>query len=200
MINTDYKFIYVGVPKTGTTSIESHIKTKYKIIPHCHKKHAPICLHNEKYLDYFKFGFVRNPWDWVVSWYLYATDEFQRPVRDQMSLKAWLYKENNCSDYIPKTVRCCYQPLVPQYKFLCNDQGDLMMDFVGRFENLQYDFDRACERAGIFKCKLEFKNKTQISRSYVDYYDSETKELVSNLFEKDVDLFKYSFTSEIKVV
>lgn len=195
MISTDCKFIYIGVPKTGTTSIESHIKTKYKIIPHCHKKHAPICLHNEKYLDYFKFGFVRNPWDWVVSWYFYATDEWNRPVRDQMSLKNWVYIHNACCGCNPLTVRCCYQPLVPQYKFLCNDQGDLIMDFVGRFESLQHDFDRACEKAGIHKYKLEFKNKSQRSGSYVDHYDSETKKLVSDLFEKDIDLFKYSFGS-----
>ena len=194
MINKQYKFIYVGVPKTGTTSIESYIKTKYKIIPHCHKKHTPIYFHDEKYFDCFKFGFVRNPWDWVISWYFYATDEFERPVRDHMSLKTWLYKDNNCNEaWIPETVRCCYQPLVPQYKFLCDAQGDLVMDFVGRFESLQHDFDRVCEKIGIPKFKLDFKNRTQRSISYEDYYDSETRDLVSNLFEKDIDLFKYTF-------
>jgi hypothetical protein len=192
MINKQYKFIYVGVPKTGTTSIESHIKTEYKIVSDCHKKHTPICLHNEKYLDYFKFGFVRNPWDWVVSWYFYATDHWGSPVRDQMSLKDWVSIHNACGCR-PLTVRCCYQPLVPQYNFLCDDQGELMMDFVGRFENLQCDFDTACEKIGISKHKLDFKNKSQRSGSYEDFYDSETRDLVSNLFEKDIDLFKYSF-------
>jgi hypothetical protein len=67
------------------------------------------------------------------------------------------------------------------------------MDFVGRFESLQHDFDRVCEKIGIPKFKLDFKNRTQRSISYEDYYDSETRDLVSNLFEKDIDLFKYSF-------
>ena len=74
MINVSHKFIYIGVPKTGTTSIETFIKKKYKILPSCQSKHWPISLHDTKYLNYFKFAFVRNPWDWVVSWISYKEE------------------------------------------------------------------------------------------------------------------------------
>ena len=47
----------------------------------------------------------------------------------------------------------------PQYEFICTDSIDMNCINLIRFENLQQDFDIACDKIGIPK-QLPHKNKT----------------------------------------
>ena len=66
------------------------------------------------------------------------------------------------------------------------------MDFVGKLENLEADWQTVCERIGIPCQALQRKNATQ-HRHYQDYYDSESRQWVARHWAREIDLFRYSF-------
>ena len=80
---------------------------------------------------------------------------------------------------------------MPQANWIIDDKGWLLVDFIGRFENLKNDFRLICKRIGR-NVDLPFENKTEHSE-YRYYYDNITKDTVGKWFEKDIELFDYSF-------
>jgi hypothetical protein len=109
---------------------------------------------------------------------------------------------------------------VPQYDFLFDEQGRLLVDFVGRYESLQADFDTVCARLGIPPTPLPHENRSLAEKPrirtvkelttalrrwlwnlerrhtfphYTQYYDDESREFVAQLFRKDIETFEYSF-------
>ena len=67
-----------------------------------------------------------------------------------------------------------------------------MVDFIGKFENLETDFEYICKKIGVNGIKLPHKNKTQ-RKNYRDYYNENTKTIIANWYKKDIDYFGYEF-------
>jgi hypothetical protein len=106
---------------------------------------------------------------------------------------------------------------MPQTQMVCSEDGQLLVDFVGKFEQLQQDFEHVCAQLGIEKSKLphvnssdkksrelrrKFKNfihrndETEL-RSYVDFYDDETRDLVARMYQSDIEMFNYRFSDAL---
>ena len=232
MICHEYKCIFVHVPKTAGISVE-HVfvdrlgltwetraplllrlnddpKRGPRRLAHLKASEYVSCGHitEELFRSYYKFSFVRNPWDRIVSEYKY------RGYPRKMDFKTYLFK------HLPKpgwTDEYCH--IIPQYEFLFDQDGSLLVDFVGRYERLQTDFDEVCGKIGLptitlphvnkslqedksSKTKLYLrklkrlafdKQKKNTFEHYVKYYDDESREFVSMLFSKDIEVFKYQF-------
>lgn len=137
--------------------------------------------------SYFKFAFVRNPWERTVSSYYYKMQNNN-------------FIKNNPEEYkkIKQTGNfntCLRQGVgfpVEQVEKLIDDKGKIMVDFIGRFENLQEDFNRVCDRISIPRIELPYVNKA-IHKHYSYYYDEETKETVREMYKKDIEAFGYEF-------
>ena len=139
-------------------------------------------LGGDTYRSYFSFTFVRNPWDWQVSLYTYMLkngDHHQHELVKNLG---------SFGEYIRWR---CAEEVRYQRDFIYSDQGDLLVDFVGRFEQIEQDFQSICSRIGIDVVLP----KMNISRttSYREYYDKETVDLVSKVFEPDINAFGYRF-------
>jgi chondroitin 4-sulfotransferase 11 len=204
--STPHKFLYVAVPKTATTAIEHHIthslKPRFwthvyvpqegdKHHPHKHSKSVELRKLIPEYDTYFKFGFVRNPFDKFVSWYCYLTQSLNSTVSQK------LHKTAYGDDYLSGSFLdfCKFAPewiFGNSYSFLCNEWGQLDMDFVGKYENFDEDVKLVMDKIDISTEDLKPKNQSN-HKHYTQYYNNETKQIVANRFELDIKMFGYEF-------
>ena len=133
--------------------------------------------------DYFKFSFVRNPFDRFVSYCSFMTrqqGDFDRDPRGTMHRILF--------DLRPME----HVHFQPQYTLLVNAAGELEMDCIGRVERLQADYDEVCSRIGIPSSVLERVNSSRRG-DYRDYYDQALIDGVADLYRRDLELFGYTF-------
>ena len=79
-----------------------------------------------------------------------------------------------------------------QKDFLCDENGNLLVDFIGHFESLQDDFNIACSKIPIKQVQLPYANKSN-HKFYKEYYNNHTRDLIYKAFKEDIELFKYDF-------
>ena len=160
---------------------------------------------------YFSFAFVRNPWDRVLSFYAFRRQVRQLGPESTLSFKEWLLRTADrvrsgdhaalnaefAPHYGAGTVEKNYPEgwrvkLDNALQMLTDEQGNVIVDVVGRFERLQQDFDAVCDRVGLDRAVLPHANKTDHD-PYWKYYDEESKQIVAELFSRDIAHFTYSF-------
>jgi len=161
-------------------------------------EHSSIVEHLDRKDDimgHFKFSFVRNPWDRIVSLYTfipstshYAIDPYKEIQKKGFKEFIKYVKENNLAN----SKESKYVMLRKQLDFISDRAGKIMVDFVGKFENFQADFDKVCEKIGIPTGTLPHKNKSN-HKKYTEYYDDETKKLVEAIYKDDIAAFGYTF-------
>jgi len=157
------------------------------------------------YESYFKFAIVRNPWARIVSEYCFRGHARSFTFRDFLTRHL---PAPSMSDQ--------YRHIVPQCDFLFDGNGRKIVDYVGRFENINEDFKPVCDRLGLKFDKLphvnaegnarrsqEFgeqagarfasKSVQQRHAHYSMYFDDFTRDLVAQLYRKDIEQFGYSF-------
>ncbi len=78
-----------------------------------------------------------------------------------------------------------------QLKFLTDDDGSIIVDFIGRFENIENDFKYICDKLGI-RASLEKLNMTE-RKEYDKYYSRETIEIVRTMSMAEIEAFNYTF-------
>ena len=223
------KTIFVRVPKTATTSVCEKLYTadsfaKYfnkSIVPTANpisieetEKHETIRRIRDNtphncFKDYYKAAFVRNPWDWIVSYYSYfqtndvskksvlVNGHFQRASNRfrGVSFKQFLSaieqesEEYNANDDLSQLI----YPFQPQYKYLVGDHGEIIVDFIGRYEN---DWGTMVDKLDINNpnrsMSLRKLNSTS-GKDYRTYYEATDVDIVSKVYKKDIELFGYEF-------
>jgi len=196
IISNQAKCIFIHIQKTGGASIEQVLRsndTGVEANSHQGRRHMSArelqtFVPAETWSAYFKFAFVRNPWDRLVSWYHMCV---QTPTANTF---ARYIKDNapTFDDFLKKTTTGIAERTTRnQLDYVTDDRGELIVDFVGRYENLQEEFS-------IVKKKLDLATDLpHVNRSthdnYRKYYNEETRDIVSKRFEKDIRHFGYEF-------
>ena len=187
--------IFVHVPKVAGTSIN---KALYGRTLGHYSAQEIRAKFPKLYERCFVFSFVRNPWDRVLSAYRFAVrgrtesmgmrnpSQYQIPEFESFErfLIEWLSRRDITQlDYI----------FQPQHKFVNDEHGARIVDFVGHFENINSDIAVVEKRLGI-TIALPRANVTGNFPEYVSAYKSqEMIDLVAQIYQEDICTLKYEF-------
>jgi hypothetical protein len=138
---------------------------------------------------YYKFAFVRNPWDWQVSMYHFILSEpahvKHQSVKSLGSFERYLQWVIDTPNPYPKGATKL------QKEVITDADGKLLVDFVGRYETLAQDFAQICQALKI-TAQLPHVNKST-HHDYRAYYNTRTQQMVAEHFAADIELFGYTF-------
>lgn len=205
IISLKHRFIFAAIPKTGTHSVRRALREhlgeedmeqvglfvqKKLPIPelarfkHGHLTLAQVRPHlpSGEFESFFKFAFVRNPFDRFVSYCSFITRQQGQFDRDPKAVMRHFVVN-------PPWNHILFQP---QADFVTDENGKLLTDELGRVEQMQESYDRIAARIGIPTAPLERANSSRRG-DYRQYYDDELAEGVGELYARDLALFGYEF-------
>lgn len=206
LISKRHRFIFVHIYKNAGTSITAALKPfvlrewqwwlnrqlkkrgvpswfdPQPLHPHASASEMIKALGRTRFDSHFSFAFVRNPWDWQVSLYKFILKDTTHHQHD-------LVKSFDGFDSYLRWR--CAEDVQFQKDFIYSNDGELLVDFVGRHETVETDFQTVCTRVGIVASlpKLNVSN----TKPYREYYTDETRELIRRTFAADIALFDYTF-------
>lgn len=202
IISHSLRFIFISNPKTGTTSIEAALeqyqdepllnevsKTGYYTRRHMPAHDLRQTIDHSAWNEYFKFSFVRNPWDWFVSSHFYNRGKAGKICRVD---RPFTEDEIMESHHFLRSYRGVeWEDFTSQHAYICDRQGQVLTDFLGHFESLQEDFEKV---QSVIGCDVELPHvNSSIHHYYKEYYNCETRELLHRLYRRDIDIFGYEF-------
>jgi len=187
------KCVFIHIPKTAGTTIRKGVFNEdyegpvFEEIP-------------KEWEKYFKFAFVRNPYDRMVSAWKMFTSGMQKtqwvyndklPLENISFLDFLKLATDDSIEYSSR--KDIYSVLrhhtLPQtHHYHCFQYAD----FIGRFENLSADFKIIAEKIDLKDYSISHLNKTNRA-SYKEYYNDETYKLVTEYYDSDIKAFDYKF-------
>lgn len=206
----DYKAIFFFQAKVASTSLKTliaeiegitfegnvHFDVRFKF--------ADTNYLFRDYSDYFKFTIVRNPWDRLVSCYknkireeTFNSNTFKNGVEFNLLKYGSIFyggmsfnKFARCVASIPDEKSDKH--FRSQHPIIINNHHQLLVDFIGKIENLEDDINKIIKACGIPMKSIPRLN-TSKKQNYQEYYNDETKDLIFNRYKKDILLFNYDF-------
>ncbi|MFT4645417.1 MAG: hypothetical protein ACI8ZX_001833 [Planctomycetota bacterium] len=195
LLNAFYKSktIFIHIPKTAGFSLVKAIYGNVTLEGHRSFYFNSIAL-NIKNEKYFSFAFVRNPFDRLYSSYMFLKKGGINN-HDRLAFQTHLSDFEDFEDFVLNGLdnKLIYQitHLIPQHDFLCDKSGSILVDFIGRFENLDKDILLLSKKLDK-DIKLSHHNFNE-KKDYREAYTDEMIEEVYHVYQKDIDIFEYSF-------
>jgi hypothetical protein len=212
IISHKYKFIFIAVPKTGTTSIEAKLDPLNEVFQLSSEamdrgssniKHITLenlKAHTNKNLDsYFSFAFCRNPWDRHLSIYKFykkSIKEWEKNTPPQWADHYQRYTNlvggfESFNDFVKSR---------PGWTELQTHWLSKNIDFIGRMENIQSDFNIIYDKIAKQNCPPEEKDQIQLDHlnksnreDYREVYNNESIDIIAKAYKKDIDYLGYKF-------
>lgn len=158
----------------------------------------------------FKFCFVRNPWDRYVSNWHWLTRTGQRTGWTD---RGWKGKDGEITfeDFVHQIGAAYEMPIRGyqhdkwhmrnQIEHITDPSGKIMVDYVGRVENVEKDFAYVCEKMGYSQLELPHINyagyhageKNTPQPHYSIHYTPQLRDLVAQRSAVDIEAFNYEF-------
>jgi hypothetical protein len=191
--------LFIHIPRTGGTSIaiglyghktDHHSAAYYKAV------------NDVAFGSCFKFAFVRNPWDRLVSAYhllrtgrteyvrVWTPQKYAELLETDFNyfVKNWLWKRKRQIMGLDTT-------LWPQSYFTHAPNGKPLLDYIGRCENLEHHISWLNQTWSISIPSMHLnRSENRESRNYRSYYgDPDTIEAVREIYAQDIEIFQYDF-------
>lgn len=207
VIKDEKQLIYLANPKVATSSIKtvfynkSNISDDYRI----HQEMKGVSKLETYQKAYYKFTFVRNPYERLVSCYeskYHKDKKFLGKTKVILDFDNYLFgyirKDKGFDNFIRKIVKIPFRlsdrHFRSQYYLTHNHKGICLVDYIGKMENIAEDFEQIAKNFDL--PELGHMNqtksvKTADSKKWMDYYTKETAELVYKKYKQDFDTFDY---------
>jgi hypothetical protein len=212
--------LFIWIPKCAGASIAAV----------CHEKGILVDalniedLSDTRYVDaedhegLFRFTFVRNPWDRIVSaWAMFSGPrrpewvspmslrEFleicareplrKRPYDEEVWLRASMREtldRDEIAAHYRRSIRNHTGTVLDPFYKIFDERGHRIVDFIGRFESLEHDYRRIRRQLRLGRVRLPHRHRGSHG-AYASYYDPQTREMVAELFAEEIAYFGYSF-------
>lgn len=189
--------VFVHIPKTAGTSVGEAIYGNWV-------GHVPLsrfaAFDRQKFRSYFKFSFVRNPWDRLLSAFAHL-----KGFGDPLAPREALWSTRNLSatesfeDFVLKLRDEKFRTLIindvhfrPQLSWITLPKTDqIAVDYLGRFESLAEDFSQVARRLGV-RTELPVRKATQ-RPPYREAYGTQMRQIAEEIFSRDIKLLGYEF-------
>jgi hypothetical protein len=207
VISHRHACIFVHIPKTAGSSLEDAIwpgersesdlwmgmrgmRNKYQTgaLQHLLAWQIREEVGSDVFNRYFKFSIVRNPWDKLASQFCWL-----RSINPALRQYIGMNATASFTEYLELIQKREHVHWMRQVDFLRDQSGQTMVDFVGRFENIEIDAKKIFTRIGLPDAKLPRSNVSTGREHYRRYYNEKTKELVRFLYREDIETFEYEF-------
>lgn len=215
LISHRYKVIFVHIQRTGGNSInrifQEHDPDLIEIVSvapekqrtrHCYLTDIKAAIDADTFQRYTKFATVRNPFDRFVSWYFMfkhglGADEVP-PTYAHVGGQV-MRLVNECAptfeafvdlpfDHASGLFRRFYSAKVDYL----SESGAILADRILCFETLDNDFNQFAQEIG-FPGQLPHLNRATSVADYRAYYNAQTRALIAQRFQRDLDYFGYEF-------
>ena len=206
--STKHKFIFIHVPKNAGSSLSEQLipysdYRPIKIITTPLRKLGfpvnigaePLSAHctateikklfGASYINYFSFGFTRNPYDRLYSLYSYIRFS---PVRNPNGQK--LASCSGINDYVRNFLGTQHSPKT-QYEYFYDDNDQLIVSYVGRVESIDQSIFYVSEQLGL-PLQLQHLNKSS-SKPRAEILTKDSIRIINNYFKNDFDYFNYEY-------
>ena len=191
------KALFFHVPKTAGQSVQ-HSLFGGIVVGHWTFRQFELAFSKRELASLFKFTFVRNPWDRLVSAWVFlrggGRNQWDREWSEKNLTQFPDFESFVLQRISREQVEHEYWHFLPQVHFLRNGRGRVELDFVGRFENLQRDFERL---AGLLGCSVALgshnRTRSRQSSEYRQFYTPRTAEIVAAAYREDIRTFGYEF-------
>ena len=211
VINHDKKFIFIHIPKNGGTSMYKSFGQPSKQYDwHIPAKYLRSVVSEEIWNTYYKFAFIRNPWDRLVSLYHFigereSTGEFNEWVTTYDDSKDRGARQEN-GGYFGQTApwdKPVSSARKSQLYYVTDDSGELILDYIYRFEyinrglwNLVLDHTNMLPKNDIENHFPAHVRQRKDKTPYTEFYNEKGLAHVDKYFKKDVEFFNYEFGKE----
>lgn len=206
LISDTHRMVFIHVQKTGGVTVGQVLEEAIpdlRRFPERGIKHATLgqLLEADPELaSYWIFGFVRNPWSRLVSWWAMVerfaelAEQGVESARARFDRNAFLRTSRGYADFETFVLRGpdeLERLRTPQLAYLtAQGRG---VDFLGRTESLQRDLETVFEHLGLdFPVELPHRNQSPHAH-YTTYYSDASRQRVAELFAADIDAFGYEF-------
>jgi len=206
-VSDQYRLLFVHIQKTGGNTVRTMLndalpdaRNPFGTLP----KHAHLggILKAEPGLtDYYVFGFVRNPWARMVSWWSMIQDaKLNADAGNEGAIERlrtnWFIRQvattyDTFDDFVLRGPDDLPRLGTPQVRYLTTPHRQA--DFVGRTERLRDDVAAVFGHLGLTVGEVPRANASAPRGPYQDFYTERTRQLVAQVYAEDVAAFGYTF-------
>jgi hypothetical protein len=205
--HTQWNDLVLGVaPMSG--AVASHFRMRFNLGKHSTAQDVLATVGEDIWRDYYTFSFVRHPYARAVSLYTFvkkqvASRGWKRYLRNwplphiaDDDLWKWpatqvYLSTENFSQFIQHELLRDAVGVQPQAQWLFDSDCKLMVNFVGKVENLAQGFAKVCKELQLPMLELGQNNRSNTTHWSKFYKSDADYQRVYELARSDFDLLGY---------
>ncbi|NOQ72994.1 MAG: hypothetical protein GQ574_13375 [Crocinitomix sp.] len=190
IISHKLKIIFIHVQRTGGTTISNILRENSVASFDNHSQHSntrtfdPAFL--EKYKDYYTFGFTRNPWTRMLSWYSLVYFNDQKSLPEERKRFEKFLELDSAADFTKQFFH--YNAL----DYFSTEKSELIADEIFHYENIESEIGVLLNQFNLTIKEIPVTNETS-KKNYKEFYTDKSRSLIAEKCKKDIAYFNYVF-------